>query len=103
LTTYQEQLAIPNHGTGAYDIAADEENEILFITFRNDTTVDLVDAKLLTSAGYTTLEGITNPTAIVYAQNQKYFLALQRTTNKLYVYTWDYINKSLTALYEEPY
>ncbi len=100
---YQEQLTIPNHGFGAYEITADEENKIIFVTFKNDATVELVDGKLLTSAGYTSLDGITNPTGTVFSQNQKYLVLLQQNTNQLYVYAWDNIDKSFSPLFEDPY
>ena len=102
-TMYQEQLPIPNHGLGASCITADEDNEILFVTFKNDPIIELIDAKLLTSVGYDSLDGITNPAGSVFSQDKGYLLALQRNTNHLYVFDWDSNTKTSEPLYNNPY
>ena len=86
----QETLNIPNHGTGAYDICVEPENELLFISFRNSNVIEVVYASLLTNWGYAQLGEISNPASIKYYNETNNLYALERNTNKLYNYIWHY-------------
>ncbi|TSA26712.1 amidophosphoribosyltransferase, partial [bacterium] len=62
----QEILNIPSHGTGAYDICVEPENELLFISFKNSNIIEMVNASMLTSWGGAQLGEISNPASIKY-------------------------------------
>ncbi len=99
----QEILNIPNHGTGAYDMSVEPENEILFISFRNSNIIEIVNASLLTSRGYAEIGGISNPASISYDNETNTLFALERNTNKLFEYSWDFQDTTFTPLIESPY
>ena len=84
----QEILNIPSHGTGAYDICVEPENELLFISFRNSNIIEIVNAPLLTSRGFAEMGEISNPASIKYDYVANTLYALERNTNKLYPYIW---------------
>lgn len=92
----QEILNIPNHGTGAYDMSVEPDNELLFISFRNSNVIEVVYAPLLTSWGFAELGEITNPASIKYNNEANTLLALERNTNKLYAYIWHYQDTTFT-------
>jgi len=85
----QEILNIPSHGTGAYDICVEPENELLFISFRNSNIVEIINAPLLTSRGFAEIGDISNPASIKYYDETNTLYALERNTNKLYDYAWN--------------
>ncbi len=86
----QEILNIPSHGTGAYDICVEPENELLFISFKNSNIIEMVNASMLTSWGGAQLGEISNPASIKYYNETNTLYALERNTNKLYNYIWHY-------------
>jgi len=99
----QEILNIPSHEWGAYDICIEPENELLFVSFRNSNIIELVYASLLTSWGYSELAGISNPASIKFNSETETLYALERNTNKLFEYSWDFQDTTFTPLIESPY
>ncbi len=99
----QEILNIPSHEWGAYDMCIEPENELLFVSFRSSNIIELVYASLLTSWGYAELSGISNPASIKYNYETEILYTLERNTNKLFEYSWNFQDTSFTPLIEPPY
>ncbi len=91
------------YGWGAYDMSVDPENELLFISFRNSNIIEIVNASLLTSRGYAEIGGISNPASISYDNETNTLFALERNTNKLFEYSWNFQYTTFTLKGTSPY
>jgi hypothetical protein len=93
---YQATYYVPSYAGGAVGLAIDSDAEYLFVTYENSNVIQLVDAKTMTSAGSTTAPGAGNLAGIVVDHDKNKVYTVDRSTNHLYVYSWDATNKILT-------
>ena len=93
---YQTTHGVPRYAGGAVGLAIDTDSEILFITYENSNTIQLVDAKTMTDEGSTTAPNANNLAGIVVDQDKQKVYTVDRGTDNLYVYSWDATTKTLT-------
>lgn len=90
-----QQTSSPTRYGGA-GLTIDTDSEILFVTFENSGTLDIVDAKTLSILGQVTAPGASNLAGIVVDQEKQKVYTVDRNTATLYVYDWDSSVPSLT-------
>ena len=90
-----QMTSVPTHYGGA-GLAIDTDSEILFVTFEGYGTVDIVNAKTLAKLGTVTAPNANNLAGIVVDQDKQKVYSVDRSTNHLYVYSWDATTKTLT-------
>ena len=83
-------------GSGAVGLGIDKENEFLFVTFELHNVIEVVDAKTMTYVDTVTAPGACNLADIVVDQGKQKVYTVGRDSNRLYVYSWDPVNKLLT-------
>ncbi|KQC05317.1 MAG: hypothetical protein APR53_07985 [Methanoculleus sp. SDB] len=93
---FQVQNGVPNHGWGAVGLTIDTDSKFLFVTYENSNTIQLVDATTMSDEGTVTAPGAGNLAGIVVDQGKKKVYTVDRSTNHLYVYSWDSTTKTLT-------
>jgi uncharacterized repeat protein (TIGR01451 family) len=93
---YQAEYNVPHHGWGAVGLAIDSDHAFLFVTYEEDNVIELINATTMTSAGYTTAPGATNLAGIVVDRDAGKVYTVDRNTDNLYIYSWDYTAKTLT-------
>jgi uncharacterized repeat protein (TIGR01451 family) len=93
LTFQQDSVPTRYGGSG---IAIDTDSEILFITFEGSGILDIVDARTLGLLGQVTAPNARNLAGIVVDEDNQKVYTIDRTTNNLYVYTWDSTALTLT-------
>lgn len=81
---------------GGAGLAIDTDSEILFVTFETSGTLDIVNAKTLGLLGQVTAPGASNLAGIVVDEGKQKVYTMDRSTSKLYVYSWDATYKTLT-------
>lgn len=104
--TFQQTTGVPYWGWGAVGItvAIDTDKsvtppvtyETLFITYEESNVIQLVDAKTMQALGTTTAPGASNLAGIVFDQKKKLVYTVDRWTPNLYVYSWNFLTKTLT-------
>jgi uncharacterized repeat protein (TIGR01451 family) len=75
-------------------VAIDSNSETLFITSENTAGVELVDAKTMTSFGWS--DGASNLGGIDFDETNDTVYSVRRGADDLYVYAWDPGAKTLT-------
>ena len=101
--TFQKQSGVPALAGGAVGIAMDTPTNTLFITYEVSNTIQLVDAKTMTVLSSTTAPGASNLAGIIMDEKKKLLYTVDRTTNKLYAYTWNAVSKTLTLVAGAPF
>ena len=91
--------------TGAVGLALDNstEGQFLFVTFEGMNEIELVNAKSMRYVDTVDAPQANNLAGIIVDQERSKLYVIRRTTNYLYSYTWDRINKKLTLDLPEPY
>lgn len=90
-----QQTSNPTRYGGA-GLAIDTDSETLFVTFEGSGTLDIVNAKTLALLGQVIAPNATNLSGIVVDQENQKVYAVDRTTDHLYVYSWNATTKTLT-------
>ena len=93
---WQTTNTILNHGYGPVGLTIDTDSAMLFVTYENSNTIELVDATTMASEGFTTAPGASNLAGVVVDQDKQKVYTMDRRTKKLYVYSWDAVAKTLT-------
>ncbi|MFZ2410212.1 MAG: PKD domain-containing protein [Candidatus Methanoperedens sp.] len=93
---YQATYSVPRYGGGAVGLAIDTDSKFLFVTYEISNVISLIDATTMTSQGTTTAPGASNLAGIVVDQDKQKVYTVDRSTNKLYVYSWNPVTKTLT-------
>ena len=93
---YQATANVPSLASGAVGLGLDDSSGKLFVTYENSNTVQLVNATTFEVLGTTTAPNAGNLAGIVVDQGNSKIYTVDRTTNHLYVYTWDAQNDTLT-------
>ncbi len=93
---YQATYSVPRYGGGAVGLAIDTDSKFLFVTYEVSNVISLIDATTMTSQGTTTAPGASNLAGIVVDQDKQKVYTVDRSTNKLYVYSWNPVTKTLT-------
>lgn len=83
-------------GYGGAGLAIDTDSEILFVTFETLGSLNMVDAKTLATLGSVTAPCASNLAGIVVDESKQKVYTMDRNTNKLYVYSWNAVTKTLT-------
>lgn len=93
---YQATYGVPYYAGGAVGLAIDTDSKFLFVTYEGSNFISLINATTMTSQGTTTAPGASNLAGIVVDQNKQKVYTVDRNTNKLYVYSWNPVTKTLT-------
>jgi len=96
LITYQNTYNVPYDGWGAVGLGIDSDNEILFVTYEQSPTIQLLDARTFADLGNTTAPGAINLAGIVLDHDKELLYTVDRYTDNLYVYSWDASTHTLT-------
>ena len=94
--SYQTQNIVPDWGAGAVGLAIDTDSEMLFITYEGSNVIQLINATTMTDEGTATAPTANNLAGIVVDQDKQKVYTVDRSTNQLYVYTWNEVTKTLT-------
>jgi len=95
---FQSEHGVPHHAGGGVGIAVDGDSATLFITYEHSNIIELINATTMNSTGNAQAPGAENLAGIVYDRRTKRVYAVDRMTNDLYVYSWDYSTRNLTLL-----
>ncbi len=103
-TDYVCQSDTPG-ATGAVGLAIDESEygKFLFVTFEGKNEIELVDAKLMRYEDIIEAPQANNLAGLVFDEAKDKVYIIDRTTNHLYVYSWDAEIRELTLDYDDPY
>ena len=93
---YQTLHGIPDRDGGTVGLACDTDSGYLFATFEFSSKIDLINGTTMLPAGQVTAPGASDLAGIVVDQGKQKVYAVDRTTNHLYVYSWDASTKTLT-------
>ena len=85
-----------NFGWGSVGLTIDTDSSYLFLTQESRGQFQLVDGVTLTGVQTITAPGASNLSGVVVDQDKKKVYAVDRNTNRLYVYLWDPSVPSLT-------
>jgi DNA-binding beta-propeller fold protein YncE len=96
LIVYQNTYSVPYDGWGAVGLGIDSDNEILFVTYEQSDTIQLLDAKTFADLGTTTAPGASNLAGILLDHDEGLLYTVDRYTDNLYVYSWDASTYTLT-------
>jgi uncharacterized repeat protein (TIGR01451 family) len=93
---FQKKVDMIDHGSGAIDIAADDESEVLFICFEKDpksgaggNIIEIYSSKTLEHVRTAALSGPDNITGLAFDSVNSRLLATDRNTNTLWLIDWD--------------
>lgn len=93
--TYQMDSNTTHYG--GVGLAIDTDSATLFVTFEGYNYVKIVDANTLyVPPGSVPAPGANNLAGIVVDQERQKVYAVNRSTNRLYQYSWDAVLKTLT-------
>lgn len=95
---YQTVTNIPYRGIGAVGITIDTDSATLFVTYESSNIIQILDAVTMANLGTTPAPGASNLAGIVINQSKQLVYTMDRRTNKLYVYSWDPLTKTLTQV-----
>jgi hypothetical protein len=94
-----EQATVENladHG-GAVGLALDPDSEMLFVTYEGSNIIEMVNAKTMVSEeNPVTVPGVSSLAGIAYDQGRQKLYIVDRYTDKLFVYLFDPVSKTLT-------
>lgn len=93
---YQRTGNIPFYGSGAVDLAIDSQSSTLFITYEYNNTIGVINATTFVSLGRVSVPNAMNLAGIVYDHDKKLIYTADRWTNNLYVYKWNFSERTLT-------
>lgn len=93
---YQATYGVPYYGIGGVGLTIDTDSKMLFVTYESSNKIQLVDATTMTNKGTTTAPGASNLAGIVVDQDKQKVYTVDRNTNKLYIYSWNPSNTTLT-------
>ncbi len=106
--THQSTSTVPYYAGGAVGLSAFIEVDAfgdptgegtLFVTYEFSNLIQLIDAKTMTPiVPAITVSGASNMAGIVYDSKNDLLYAVDRYTNNLYVYTYDFSTTTLTLL-----
>jgi len=91
--TYQATYNL-THASDPAGVAVDSDSGTLFITSETDNGIELVDAKTMTSLGWS--DGATNLGGIDIDEANDIVYSVKRGANDLYVYNWNPGAQTLT-------
>ena len=94
-TTYSSPVGIA--------IDESEYGQYLFLTFENQDEIEIVNAKSMQYVDTIIAPQATNLAGLVFDDSKDRLYAINRPTNRLYVYSWDAQNRELTLVYDNPY
>lgn len=103
--TLQATSTVPRYAGGAVGLSAFIEVDgageptgegTLFVTYEFSNLIQLIDAKTMISAGSIAVSGASNMAGIVYDSKNDLLYAVDRQTNNLYVYAYDFSTTTLT-------
>ncbi|NMX21991.1 hypothetical protein C5S30_06085 [ANME-1 cluster archaeon GoMg4] len=100
---WQYTNTVPDYGWGAVGLAIDGNAGILFVTYENSNTIQLLNAYNMADEDTTTAPGAGDLAGIVYDDGKGKVYAVDRRTNDLYVYDWNADTKTLTAAPNSPF
>ncbi len=94
--TFQAERRIPFRDGGAVGMAIDWESGYVFITYEFSDTLQILDARTMADVGKVTAPGAENLAGVVYDETKDLLYAVDRGTDKLYVYVWSPSTGKLT-------
>ncbi len=94
--TFQIDHVVPTASNKVIDITSDPGSEFLFITYEGENSIYLVNAKTMTNVGPIEAPGADDLAGIVFDNDRQKVYTVDRTTNYLFVYSWDADSKTLT-------
>jgi len=100
---FQAEHGIPRYNFGAVGLAIDSDSKTLFVSYEESNTIQLIDAKMMTSIGTTRAPGARNLAGIVYDFKKRLLYCVDRNTEKLYVYDWNVSTATLTQVPGSPF
>ncbi len=95
---YQTTNTVPEYGWGAVGLAVDTDSAYLFVTYENSNKISIVNATTMMVPASSPVEapGALDLAGIVVDQDRQKVYTVDRSTNNLYVYTWDPSGPTLT-------
>jgi len=93
---FQATYNVPDHASGAVGLGIDSDSEFLFVTYEGGNVIELVNAKTMQSEGTTTAVNASNLAGIVVDQGKTKVYTVDRSTDHLYVYSWNAATRTLT-------
>jgi DNA-binding beta-propeller fold protein YncE len=93
---YQRTINVPFYGSGAVDLAIDSQSSTLFITYEYNNTIAIINATTFANLGQVRVSNATNLAGIVYDHDKRLIYTVDRLTNDLYVYKWNFSECTLT-------
>ncbi len=94
---HQTQTAILN-GSNAVGLALDEDSQYLFVTYESANYINTFDANTMSYITQVTPPSASNLAGIVVDQRTHRVYAVNRGSNRLFVYLWNGANHTLTNL-----
>jgi len=95
----EEQIDVKNlddHG-GAVGLALDPDSGIMFVTYEGSNIIEMVNAKtMISEQNPVTVTDATSLAGIAFDQSKQKLYVVQRQLDKLYVYLWNPVDKTLT-------
>ncbi len=87
---------LPGQGLGAVGLALDPDSQIIFITYENSEIIDMLNAKtMIYKQNQVTVPGAAGLAGIAFDKSKQKLYVVDRETNKLYVYLWNPVAKTL--------
>jgi hypothetical protein len=89
-----ENLA--DRSSGAVGLALDPDSQILFVTYEGSNIIEMVNAKtMISEENPLTVPGASSLAGIAFDQGKQKLYVVKRQDNRLYVYLWNSITKTL--------
>ncbi len=95
---YQSVNMVPRRGDGGVGLAIDSDSGILFVTYEESNTVELVNGTSMLSIGSSQAPDTENLAGIVYDGTGREVYTVDRETDNLYTYSWDVKNQNLSLI-----
>jgi hypothetical protein len=93
---FQSEHGVPRRGSGGVGLAIDSDSGVLFVTYESSNIIELINATTMNSTGNAEAPGAWNLAGIVYDRYSKRVYTIDRNTNHLYVYSWDFSTQNLS-------
>jgi DNA-binding beta-propeller fold protein YncE len=87
---------------GPVGLAIDTVSEYMFVTHEGKGDIQIIDASTMTDYGWSEAPGVIDLAGIVYDQQASKVYAIERSTNGLFVFSWDSQSRTLTLDGNEP-
>jgi hypothetical protein len=101
--TYQTEYDTTYGSPVGIAIDESEYGQYLFLTFENQDEIEIVNAKSMQYVDTVIAPQATNLAGLVFDDSKDRLYAINRPTNRLYIYSWDAENRELTLVYGDPY